>query len=97
MSDGEIRAIFEQRKVNAKLREYVEDSVKAWSLTPEGQEAIANDPKAIERKSASVLAEVMTDDMVEDMDAGEDQALYDQATAIEQMGAGDTLLPRMNQ
>jgi hypothetical protein len=35
--------------------------------------------------------------MVEDMDAGEDQALYDQATAIEQMGAGDTLLPRMNQ
>jgi hypothetical protein len=97
MSDGEIRAIFEQRKVNAKLREYVEDSVKAWSLTPEGQEAIANDPKAIERKSASVLAEVMTDDMVEDMDSGEDQALYDQATAIEQMGAGDTLLPRMNQ
>jgi len=97
MNDGEIRAIFEQRKVNAKLREYVEDSVKAWSLTPDGQEAIANDPKAIERKSASVLAEVMTDDMVEDMDAGEDQALYDQATAIEQMGAGDTLLPRMNQ
>lgn len=97
MNDGEIRAIYEQRKVNAKLREYVEDSVKAWSLTPEGQEAIANDPKAIERKSASVLAEVMTDDMVEDMDASEDQALYDQATAIEQMGAGDTFLPRMNQ
>jgi hypothetical protein len=76
----------------------VEDSVKEWSLTPEGQEAIANDPKeAVKKKAASVLAEVMTDDMVEDMDAGEDQALYDQATAIEQMGAGDTLLPRMNQ
>jgi hypothetical protein len=27
MNDGEIRAIFEQRKVNAELREYVEDSV----------------------------------------------------------------------
>ena len=97
MSEGEIRAIYEQRKVNAKLREFVEDSVKAWSLTPDGQEAIANDPKAIQKKSASVLAEVMTDDMVEDMDADEDQALYEQATAIEQMGAGDTLLPRLNQ
>ena len=97
MSEGQIRDIYEQRKVNAKLREFVEDSVKAWSLTPDGQEAIANDPKAIQKKSASVLAEVMTDDMVEDMDADEDQALYEQATAIEQMGAGDTLLPRLNQ
>ena len=97
MGEGEIRAIYEQRKVNAKLREFVEDSVKAWSLTPDGQEAIANDPKAIQKKSASVLAEVMTDDMVEDMDADEDQALYEQATTIEQMGAGDTLLPRLNQ
>lgn len=97
MGEGEIRAIYEQREVNAKLREFVEDSVKAWSLTPDGQEAIANDPKAIQKKSASVLAEVMTDDMVEDMDADEDQALYEQATAIEQMGAGDTVLPRLNQ
>ena len=97
MGEGEIRAIYEQRKVNAKLREFVEDSVKAWSLTPDGQEAIANDPKAIQKKSASVLAEVMTDDMVEDMDADEDQALYEQATAIEQMGAGDSLLQRLNQ
>ena len=97
MSEGEIRAIYEQRKVNAQLREFVEDSVKAWSLTPDGQEAIANDPKAIQKKSASVLAEVMTDDMVEGMDAEDDQALYEQATAIEQMGAGDTLLPRLNQ
>lgn len=98
MSEGEIRAIYEQRKVNANLRKFVEDSVKAWSLTPDGQEAIANDPKeAIKKKSASVLAEVMTDDMVEGMDAEDDQALYEQATAIEQMGAGDTLLPRLNQ
>lgn len=93
MSEGEIRAIFDQRKVNANLREYVEDSVKAWSLTPDGQEAIANDPKAIQKKSASVLAEVMTDDMVEDMDADEDQLIYEQATTIEKMGAGDTALP----
>ena len=98
MGEGEIRAIYEQRKVNADLRKYVEDSVKAWSLTPDGQEAIANDrDEAIKKKSASVLAEVMTDDMVEDMDADEDQALYEQATTIEQMGAGDTLLPRLNQ
>jgi len=87
MNDGEIRAIFEQRKVNAKLREYVENSVKAWSLTPDGQEAIANDPEeAVKKKAASVLAEVMTDDMVEDMDAGQDQALYEKAT-------NGTLLP----
>ena len=98
MGEGEIRAIYEQRKVNADLRKYVEDSVKAWSLTPDGQEAIANDrDEAIKKKSASVLAEVMTDDMVEDMDADEDQALYEQATAIEQMGSGDTLLPKLNQ
>ena len=97
MSEGEIRAIYEQRKVNANLREFVEDSVKAWSLTPDGQEAIANDPKAIQKKSASVLAEVMTDDMVEGMDAEDEQVLYEQATAIEQMGAGDTVLPRLNQ
>lgn len=95
MSEGQIRAIYEQRKVNAKLREFVEDSVKSWSLTPDGQEAIANDPKAIQKKSASVLAEVMTDDMVEGMDAEDDQTLYEQATEIEQMGAGDTLLPRV--
>lgn len=96
MSEGQIRAIYEQRKVNAKLREFVEDSVKAWSLTPDGQEAIANDrEEAIKKKSASVLAEVMTDDMVEGMDAEDDQTLYEQATAIEQMGAGDTLLPRV--
>ncbi len=94
MSEGEIRAIYEQRKVNAKLREFVEDSVKAWSLTPDGQEAIANDPnKAIQKKSASVLAEVMTDDMVEDMDADESQALYDQATAIEKSGVEGVMLP----
>lgn len=96
MSEGEIRAIYEQRKVNANLRKFVEESVKAWSLTPDGQEAIANDRKeAIKKKSASVLAEVMTDDMVEGMDAEDDQTLYERATAIEQIGAGDTLLPRV--
>ena len=92
MGEGEIRAIYEQRKVNANLRKFVEDSVKAWSLTRDGQEAIANDrDKAIQKKSASVLAEVMTDDMVEDMDAGEHQALYEKATAIEEATAiGDS-------
>ena len=100
MSEGEIRAIYEQRKVNANLRKFVEDSVKAWSLTPDGQEAIANDrEEAIKKKAASVLAEVMTDDVVESMDAEDDQALYERAQGIEESGAvgGDNrpiMLPR---
>lgn len=90
MGEGEIRDIYKQRKVNAKLREFVEDSVKAWSLTPDGQEAIANDrERAIQKKLASVLADVLTDDMVESMDAEDDQALYERAQEVENSGAGD--------